>query len=50
MSPPAMEKAKSAKLLYDAGTKTGEIAKFLGISRAFYYRNIEVVKALIRFV
>jgi DNA invertase Pin-like site-specific DNA recombinase len=36
----AMEKAKSAKVLYDSGTKTGEIAKILGISRATCYRYI----------
>jgi transposase len=35
-----MEKAKSAKLLYDSGTKTGEIVKILGISRATCYRYI----------
>jgi hypothetical protein len=29
--PAAMEKAKAAKLLYDSGTRTGEIAKILGI-------------------
>jgi DNA invertase Pin-like site-specific DNA recombinase len=40
MSPAAIEKAKSAKLLYDSGTKTGEIAKLLGISRATCYRYI----------
>jgi DNA-binding transcriptional regulator LsrR (DeoR family) len=36
-----MEKAKLAKLLYDSGTKTGEIAKILGISRATCYRYME---------
>jgi DNA-binding transcriptional regulator LsrR (DeoR family) len=35
-----MEKAKLAKLLYDSGTKSGEIAKILGISRATCYRYI----------
>jgi hypothetical protein len=40
MSPTAMKKAKSAKLLDDSGTKTGEIAKILGISRATCYRYI----------
>jgi DNA invertase Pin-like site-specific DNA recombinase len=41
MSQAAMEKAKSAKLLYDSGTRTEEIAKILGISRATCYRYIE---------
>jgi DNA invertase Pin-like site-specific DNA recombinase len=36
-----MEKAKSAKLLYDSGSKTSEIAKIQGISRAPCYRYIE---------
>jgi DNA invertase Pin-like site-specific DNA recombinase len=40
MSPAAMEKAKSAKLLYDSSVKTGEIAKILEISRATCYRYI----------
>jgi DNA-binding transcriptional regulator LsrR (DeoR family) len=39
-----MGKAKSAKLLYDSGTKTGEIAMILGISRATCYRYIEYAK------
>jgi hypothetical protein len=34
MSPAALGKSKSAKLLYDSSAKNGEIAKILEISRA----------------
>jgi DNA invertase Pin-like site-specific DNA recombinase len=37
-----MEKAKSARILFDSGTKTvEEIAKILGIGRATCYRYIQ---------
>ena len=39
-----MEKAKSAKILYESGSKSvKEIAKILGISRATCYRYLESV-------
>jgi DNA invertase Pin-like site-specific DNA recombinase len=41
ISSATLEKAKSAKLLYDSGTKARKIAKILGISRATCYRYIE---------
>ena len=41
LTPEAMEKAKSAKILYEAGSKTvEEIAKILSISRATCYRYL----------
>ncbi|WP_162055949.1 recombinase family protein [Pontibacter pamirensis] len=41
LSKAAMEKAKSARILFDSGTKTvEEIAKILGIGRATCYRYI----------
>jgi DNA invertase Pin-like site-specific DNA recombinase len=46
LSTAAIEKAKSAKLLQDSGTKTAEIAKILGISRATCYRYIEYAAKL----
>ena len=46
LSKEAMAKAKSAKILYDSGTKTvEEIAKQLGIGRATCYRYIEYATA-----
>ena len=42
LSKPALEKARSAKILYDSGTKTvEEIAQTLGIGRATCYRYID---------
>ncbi|RNI28909.1 recombinase family protein [Rufibacter immobilis] len=41
LSPEATEKAKSARILFDAGGKSvGEIAKILGIGRATCYRYL----------
>ena len=41
LSKTAMEKARSAKILYDSGTKTvEEIAQTLGIGRATCYRYL----------
>lgn len=47
LSAAAMEKAKSAKILYESGAKpVEEIAKILGISRATCYRYIEAAAKL----
>ncbi|GAA4316502.1 recombinase family protein [Nibribacter koreensis] len=41
LSPDALEKAKSARILFDAGGKSvGEIAKILGVGRATCYRYL----------
>jgi DNA invertase Pin-like site-specific DNA recombinase len=40
LTPNAMEKAKSAKVLLEAGKRPEEIAKILGISRATCYRYL----------
>ncbi|WP_034256477.1 recombinase family protein [Adhaeribacter aquaticus] len=43
LSPAAMEKAKSAKILHATGTKSAEdIAKILGVSRATCYRYLDL--------
>ncbi|KAA3435924.1 recombinase family protein [Rufibacter hautae] len=45
LSKEALEKAKSAKILFDAGGKSvGEIAQILGIGRATCYRYLNQVK------
>lgn len=41
LTPQAMEKAKSAKVILASGKRADEIAKILGISRATCYRYIE---------
>ena len=42
LSKAAMEKARSARILFDSGTKTvGEIAQTLGIGRATCYRYLQ---------
>ncbi|MCC9139043.1 helix-turn-helix domain-containing protein, partial [Pontibacter silvestris] len=42
LSESAMEKARTAKVLFDSGTRTvEEIAKILGIGRATCYRYID---------
>ncbi|MCC9167971.1 recombinase family protein [Pontibacter harenae] len=47
LSPAAMEKAKTAKVLFDAGTRSvDEIAKILGIGRATCYRYIDGINNL----
>jgi DNA invertase Pin-like site-specific DNA recombinase len=46
ISSATLEKAKSSKLLYNSGTKTGEIAKILGISKATCYRYLEYAAKL----
>jgi DNA invertase Pin-like site-specific DNA recombinase len=44
LSGAAQEKAKSAKIFYDSGTKTvEEIAKILGTGRATCYRYLDYV-------
>ncbi|MFD3003663.1 recombinase family protein [Pontibacter toksunensis] len=47
LSKAAMEKAKSAKILFDSGTKSvEEIAKILGVGRTTCYRYIEHVSGM----
>ncbi len=43
LSPKAMEKARSAKVLLASGKRPEEIAKILGISRATCYRYIDTI-------
>ncbi|MCC9167890.1 recombinase family protein [Pontibacter harenae] len=47
LSPAATEKARTAKVLFDAGNRSvGEIAKILGIGRATCYRYIDGITSM----